>query len=101
VSVQKVCNISQAWKCTAVIPIFRRLGQQDNEFETSLGYIVRPCLEKTNKQKVWKIKQFTVILTIKSRNLKKKLFHRWAFVILFCLRANVKLIRLLFSGGEH
>jgi hypothetical protein len=33
----------------AVIPAFRRLRQEDGEFETHLGYIVGPGL-KTNTQ---------------------------------------------------
>jgi hypothetical protein len=29
-----------------IIPAFRRLRQEDREFETSLDYIVRSCLKK-------------------------------------------------------
>jgi hypothetical protein len=34
-----------------VIPALRRLRKKDNRFESSLGYIVRPCL-KTPKTKI-------------------------------------------------
>jgi hypothetical protein len=35
-----------------VTPALRRLRQKDHEFEVSLGYIARSCLEKqTNKNK--------------------------------------------------
>jgi hypothetical protein len=33
-----------------VIPTIRRLKQEDNEFETSLDYTVRPCLKKKKKK---------------------------------------------------
>jgi hypothetical protein len=31
----------QEWWCTPVMPAFGRLGQKDNEFQASLGYIDR------------------------------------------------------------
>jgi hypothetical protein len=34
-----------------VTPAFRRVKQENGEFETSLGYTVRPCLEKQNPTK--------------------------------------------------
>jgi hypothetical protein len=30
-----------------VIPEFDRMGQEEPEFKTSLGYIARPCFKKT------------------------------------------------------
>jgi hypothetical protein len=30
-----------------IIPTLERLRQKDHKFDTNLGYIVRPCLKKT------------------------------------------------------
>jgi hypothetical protein len=55
---QKSLKICLAWWCTTIILALERLRQEDgefrtslihNEFKTSLGYIVSPCLQ-TNKQ---------------------------------------------------
>jgi hypothetical protein len=35
--------------CTAVIPIRRRLRQEDHKFKASLGYIVSSCSKKKKK----------------------------------------------------
>jgi hypothetical protein len=34
----------------SVIPAFRRLRQEELEFEVTLGYIVRPCLKEKKKK---------------------------------------------------
>jgi hypothetical protein len=39
-----------AWWCTPVIPVFRRLRQEDGEFQASLGSIVRPFLKINNNK---------------------------------------------------
>jgi hypothetical protein len=40
------------WWCISVIPALRRQRQEDLEFKASLGWKVRLCLKKTNKQKL-------------------------------------------------
>jgi hypothetical protein len=42
----------QTWWYTPIIPELRRLRQENCEIESSLGYLVRPCLKKQiNKTK--------------------------------------------------
>jgi hypothetical protein len=55
--------------CVPVIPAFRRLRQDDGEFEAILDYIVMSCLKKRNKQndletKVYWVSPFKVILEV-------------------------------------
>jgi hypothetical protein len=45
-----------AWWCTHIIPAFRRLKQEDLEFEANLSYIVRHCLRTTTLKKITFIK---------------------------------------------
>jgi hypothetical protein len=51
----RVCDkndsLSQEWWYTPVIPVLRRLRQENYEFHSSMGYIVRPYLNKKNKTK--------------------------------------------------
>jgi hypothetical protein len=49
------------WWCTPVIPALRRLREEDQELEASLGYLVRPYLKtpqktKQNKKVLCKVK---------------------------------------------
>jgi hypothetical protein len=37
--------------CTPVIPVFKRLRQEDFKFEDSLDNIERPCLKKAKRKK--------------------------------------------------
>jgi hypothetical protein len=39
-----------AWWDTSVSPALRRWRQEDQEFKTSLGYRIRPCLKKKKKK---------------------------------------------------
>jgi hypothetical protein len=39
-------DLSQRWWHMPIIIALRRLMQENHEFETSLGYVVRPCLNK-------------------------------------------------------
>jgi hypothetical protein len=34
-----------------VIPVLRRLSQEDHKFKASLGYIARPCLKRRKKRR--------------------------------------------------
>jgi hypothetical protein len=45
----KILPLSQVWWCIAIIPEFRRLGQEDQEFQASLSHRVKLCLKKEKK----------------------------------------------------
>jgi hypothetical protein len=45
------------WWCLSVIPAFGTLEQEDQEFEVSLGYLVRFCLKKRKITKKLKAKE--------------------------------------------
>jgi hypothetical protein len=47
-----------------VIPAFRRLRQESQEFEASLGYIVRSSFNKTTTTKINKKKKKILIKTM-------------------------------------
>jgi hypothetical protein len=64
----KIIERSQAWWCTAVILAHRRLRKEDHEFETSLGYIMRPCLKKQKQKK--KLIEMIIRDTISKNSLK-------------------------------
>jgi hypothetical protein len=40
---------SQVWWFIPIIPAPRRRSENDHEFETSLDYIVKPCLKNQTK----------------------------------------------------
>jgi hypothetical protein len=46
-------EISQAFLYISILPTLRRLRQKDQEFETSLGYIVRLSQGKKNVNSVY------------------------------------------------
>jgi hypothetical protein len=46
---------------TPVIPTFRRLLQGDLESEATLGYKVRPCLQKIKATRIAERKQFRIL----------------------------------------
>jgi hypothetical protein len=39
-----------AWRYTPVIPVLRRLRQENHEFMANLGYLGRSCLKKKKKK---------------------------------------------------
>jgi hypothetical protein len=41
--------LSWVWWSIPVIPVFRMLRQKDREIKVRLGYIVGPCLKRTEK----------------------------------------------------
>jgi hypothetical protein len=47
----KLCT-SWAWWYASIISALGKLRQEDHKFETSLGYVERPCLKK-QKQGWW------------------------------------------------
>jgi hypothetical protein len=43
--------------CTLAIPVFQKLRQEDHEFEVSLAYIIRHCLNMKKKERRNSMKQ--------------------------------------------
>jgi hypothetical protein len=39
------------WWYVSLIPALKRLRQEDNKFEASLGYTANPCLKTKNQNK--------------------------------------------------
>jgi hypothetical protein len=51
---------------TSVIPALGRLRQEDLKFETSLGYLARPCLQKSKNKKIQNKKLYIEVLNVNS-----------------------------------
>jgi hypothetical protein len=66
----KTSYVSRLWWFTAVIPALRRLRQEDGELQASLGYTVRPYLQKRERERRRKEKK----LCMTSEKREKKVF---------------------------
>jgi hypothetical protein len=60
-----------------IIPAFKRLKQEDGEFQSNLDYIMRPCLKKKKQKKFCKTLNTKADMSIQLPSIKLT-FKRFA-----------------------